>query len=97
MRVVSLRSFRTLGAKALGTVPEGETVVLAGQNGPAYFLVPVIGDVEAESRELRRAIAKSHLRQNWMKAVSAGVVLSDAEIDAEVTEVRSKRMRQVAQ
>lgn len=42
------------GSKALKTVPEGETVLLAGQNGPAYFLVPVLGDVIVEDRELRR-------------------------------------------
>ena len=45
MRQVSLREFRTRGAKALEAVPDGETVLLAGQKGPAYFLIPVLGDV----------------------------------------------------
>ena len=38
MRQVSLREFRTRGTKALAEVPEGETVLLSGQQGPAYFL-----------------------------------------------------------
>src|SRR5271156_5699663 len=62
MRQVSLREFRTRGSKALKSVPSGETVLLAGQDGPAYFLIPVIGDVIAEDRELRRAMAKASLR-----------------------------------
>jgi antitoxin (DNA-binding transcriptional repressor) of toxin-antitoxin stability system len=51
MRQVSLREFRTRGSKALGNVPQGETVLLAGQQGPAFFLVPVLGDVALEDRE----------------------------------------------
>jgi len=47
MRQVSLREFRTRGAKALESVPQGETMLLSGQQGPAYFLVPVQGDVAA--------------------------------------------------
>ncbi len=43
MRQVSLREFRTRGVKALDAVPDGETVLLAGQKGPAYFLIPVVG------------------------------------------------------
>jgi len=48
MRQVSLREFRTRGSKALEAVPNGETVLLAGQKGPAYFLIPVLGDVILE-------------------------------------------------
>ena len=70
MRQVSLREFRTRGSKALETVPDGETVLLAGQNGPAYFLIPVLGDVAMEDRELRRAMAKASLRKNWQLAES---------------------------
>ena len=62
MRQVSLREFRTRGAAALKAVPAGETVLLAGQKGPAYFLIPVQGDVIAEDLELRRAMAKASLR-----------------------------------
>src|ERR1700761_2677063 len=65
MRQVSLREFRTRGSKALQAVPDGETVLLAGQDGPAYFLIPVMGDVVAEDRELRRAMAKASLRKGW--------------------------------
>jgi len=93
MRQVSLREFRTRGSKALETVPNGETVLLAGQKGPAYFLIPVLGDVILEDRELRRAMAKASLRKNWRLAEAAGVDLSDEEIDREINQVRVVRRR----
>ncbi len=93
MRQVSLREFRTRGSKALEAVPNGETVLLAGQKGPAYFLVPVVGDVILEDRELRRAMAKASLRKNWHIAEAAGEPLSDAEIDREIHQVRVARQR----
>jgi antitoxin (DNA-binding transcriptional repressor) of toxin-antitoxin stability system len=74
MRQVSLREFRTRGTKALDPVPDGETILLAGQKGPAYFLIPVVGNVVLEDRELRRAMAKASLRRNWRIAEAAGVV-----------------------
>ena len=43
MRQISLREFRIRGAKALKAVPQGETVLLSGQQGPAYFLVRFLG------------------------------------------------------
>jgi antitoxin (DNA-binding transcriptional repressor) of toxin-antitoxin stability system len=93
MRQVSLREFRIRGSKALKTVPEGETVLLAGQQGPAYFLVPVLGDVALEDRELRRAMAKASLRKNWRVAEASAVKLSDDEIDREIQQVRAGRRR----
>jgi antitoxin (DNA-binding transcriptional repressor) of toxin-antitoxin stability system len=93
MRQVSLREFRTRGSKALEAVPNGETVLLAGQKGPAYFLIPVLGDVILEDRELRRAIAKASLRKNWRLAEAAGGDLSDEEIDQEINQVRVVRQR----
>lgn len=93
MRQVSLREFRTRGSKALAAVPEGETVLLAGQNGPAYFLVPVLEDVIAEDRELRRAMAKASLRKNWRLAEASRVQLKDEEIQREVQQVRASRRR----
>ena len=93
MRQVSLREFRTRGSKALETVPNGETVLLAGQKGPAYFLIPVLGDVILEDRELRRAMAKASLRKNWCLAEAAGGDLSDEEIDREINQVRVVRQR----
>jgi antitoxin (DNA-binding transcriptional repressor) of toxin-antitoxin stability system len=93
MRQVSLREFRTRGAKALDTVPDGETVLLAGQKGPAYFLIPVVGDVILEDRELRRAMAKAGLRKNWRIAEAAADGLSDEDIDREVDQVRIERQR----
>jgi len=93
MRQVSLREFRTRGAKALDAVPDGETVLLAGQKGPAYFLIPVAGDVILEDRELRRAMAKAALRKNWRVAEAAGEGLSDEEIDKEIDQVRVVRQR----
>lgn len=94
MRQVSLREFRTRGVKALKAVPRGETVLLAGQQGPAYFLVPVQGDVAAEDKELRRAMARSSLRANWRLAEEAGLNnMTDADIDAEIAAVRAGRMQ----
>lgn len=89
MRQVSLREFRTRGARALAAVPRGETVLLSGQDGPAYFLVPVLGDVAAEDRELRRAMAKASLRERWRVAEASGIdQMTDQEIDREIGQVR---------
>jgi antitoxin (DNA-binding transcriptional repressor) of toxin-antitoxin stability system len=88
MRQVSLREFRTRGSKALKAVPDGETVLLSGQKGPAYFLVPVVGDVALEDRELRRALAKASLRKNWRMVEASKVELSEEEIDREIDQVR---------
>jgi antitoxin (DNA-binding transcriptional repressor) of toxin-antitoxin stability system len=97
MRQVSLREFRTRGAKALASVPQGETVLLSGQQGAAYFLVPVLGDVAAEDRELRRAMAKVSLRANWAQAEAAGPAgMDQEEIDREIEQVRSARRRRKA-
>ena len=93
MRHVSLREFRTRGAKALVDVPPGETTLLVGQNGPAYFLVPVFGDVVMEDRELRRAMAMASLRESWRLAEEAGG-MSEEEIDAEIHAVRTRRQLQ---
>ena len=90
MRHVSLREFRTRGTKALEEVPPGETTLLVGQNGPAYFLAPVVGDVIQEDRELRRAMAKASLREGWLLADSAGE-MSGEEIEQEIGEVRESR------
>jgi antitoxin (DNA-binding transcriptional repressor) of toxin-antitoxin stability system len=90
MRHVSLREFRTRGSKALLEVPAGETTLLVGQNGPAYFLVPVLGNIVQEDRELRRAMAKASLRAGWILAESAGRI-SDREIDEEIQQTRASR------
>ena len=92
MRQVSLREFRRRGAKAIVGVSSGETVLLSGPHGPAYFLVPVIGDVAAEERELRRALAKSSLRAGWMEAETRGDDrTTDEAIDEAVATVRSRK------
>ena len=97
MRQISLREFRTRGAKALEDVPPGETVLLSGQLGPAYFLVPVLGDLTLQDLELRRALAKTSLREGWRQAEAAGVDrVSEAEIDREIELVRSTRRRRKA-
>lgn len=95
MRQVSLREFRIRGAKAIGAVPPGETVLLAGQQGPAYFLVPVMGDVAMEDRELRRAMAKASLRESWRRAVASRMAsASEIEINTEIRKLRKPRPRQ---
>lgn len=97
MREVSLREFRTRGANALKAVPQGETVLLAGQKGPAYFLVPVLGDVAAQERELRRAMAKASLRKSWRLAREMGLdTMTDAEIDDGIASMRKIGSRRKA-
>ena len=93
MRQVSLREFRTRGSKALETIPQGETVLLSGQDGPVYFLVPVVEDVIAEDRELRRAMAKASLRATWRLAEKSDSRVSSEEVDQEIGKVRSRRVR----
>ena len=89
MRQVSLREFRTRGAKALADVPRGETTLLVGQNGPAFFLVPVFGDVIKEDKELRRAMARASLRESWRLAEASGAnLISEEEIEEEISRVR---------
>jgi antitoxin (DNA-binding transcriptional repressor) of toxin-antitoxin stability system len=89
MRQVSLREFRTRGAKALVDVPQGETTLLVGQNGPAFFLVPVFGDVTREDQELRRAMALASLREGWRLAEASGANLaSEEEIEIEIDRIR---------
>jgi antitoxin (DNA-binding transcriptional repressor) of toxin-antitoxin stability system len=93
MRQVPLREFRTRGSKALASVPDGETVLLAGKDGPAYFLIPVMGDVAAEDRELRRALAKASLRKNWRAVEASGTEPTSEEIEQEIQQTRSARRR----
>src|SRR5579884_2716215 len=92
MRQVSLREFRTRGARALEAVPEGETVLLAGQKGPAYFLVPVMGDIAAEEMDLRRAIARASLRESWRLAEKYPI--TEEEIEQEIAAARAERREQ---
>lgn len=93
MRQVSLREFRTRGAKALEKVPRGETVLLSGQQGAAYFLVPVVGDLAAQGRDLQLAIARASLREQWRLNAEAGLPeITDEEIDAEIASVRAERL-----
>ena len=89
MRQVSLREFRTRGAKALEAVPKGETVLLAGQQGPAYFLVPAMGDIAAQDMDLRRAMARASLRDS--AAAAAAFPITDEEIEQEIQAVRTER------
>ena len=92
MRQVSLREFRTRGASVLENVPEGETVLLSGQQGPAYFLIPVSGDLANQDRELRRAMARASLRKSWLLAKSQAAPMAAEEIDREVAAVRTHRL-----
>lgn len=89
MRQVSLREFRTRGAKALASVPEGETVLLSGQQGPAWFLVPVVGDIAAQEEDLRRAVARASLRQDW--EIAKQFPMTDEEIEQEIQAARIAR------
>jgi antitoxin (DNA-binding transcriptional repressor) of toxin-antitoxin stability system len=94
MREIALREFRTRGAKALEDVPADETILLAGQQGPAYFLVPVLGNITQQDRELRRAMAKASLQENWRRAQESSP-LTDEEIEREISAVRGRRRRRI--
>jgi antitoxin (DNA-binding transcriptional repressor) of toxin-antitoxin stability system len=95
MRQVSLREFRTRGAKALAAVPKGETVLLAGQQGPAYFLVPAMGDLAAQDKDLRLALARASLRESAVAA--AAFPITDEEIEREIQAVRAERATRAGQ
>ena len=68
--------------------------MLSGQQGPAYFLVPVLGDLAMEDRELRRAMAKASLRESWLHAKASGLdQMNEEDIEQEVKKVRKVRRR----
>jgi antitoxin (DNA-binding transcriptional repressor) of toxin-antitoxin stability system len=91
MREVSLREFRTRGSKALQAVPRGETILLSGQKGPAYFLIPVEGDLALADRELRRAMAQASLCESWRYAEETGAdKMTMEDINREIAQVRAE-------
>jgi len=58
--------------------------------GTAFFLVPVLGDVALEDRELRRAMARASL---WQYArLAEQYPITDEEIDQEIDAVRTARL-----
>ena len=94
MRQVPLREFRIRGEKALASVPKGEVVLLSGQKGPVYYLVPVEGDLALGDKELRRAMAMASLQESWRYAEEQGFDrLSDEEIDEEVRKARRPKAK----
>jgi hypothetical protein len=65
--------------------------LLSGQQDPAYFLVPVLGDVAMEDKELRRAMAKASLRESWVHARASGLdQMKEEEIEREIKQVRRR-------
>lgn len=92
MRQVPLREFRIRGQKALASVPKGEVILLSGQKGPVYYLVPVQGDLAIGDRELRRAMAMASLQESWRFAEKQGFdKVSDEEIEEEIRRVRQRK------
>ena len=72
-------------------MPRGETILLSGQKGPAYFLVPVEGDLALADRELRRAMAQASLRDSWRYAEETGTSkMTMEDIDREIVIVRTE-------
>jgi len=92
MRQVSLREFRTRGEVALKDVPPNEVVLLSGQKGPAYYLIPAHGDLAEGDRMLRIAMAKMSLieQSRWATEQGFDQVTID-EVDEEIREVRKSR------
>jgi antitoxin (DNA-binding transcriptional repressor) of toxin-antitoxin stability system len=94
VRQVSLREFRTRGEKALASVPKGEVVLLSGQKGPVYYLLPVQGDLSIGDKELRRAMAMASLQESWRYSEQQGFdQVSDEEIADEVLRVRRQKAK----
>ncbi len=94
MRQVPLREFRIRGEKALASVPKGEVVLLSGQKGPVYYLVPVLGDLAIGDKELRRAMAMASLQESWRYAEKQGFnQVSEDEIDEEIRRVRERKSK----
>lgn len=93
MRQISFRDFRLQGSKALGKLRPGEAVVLAGREGPAYFLIPVEPEsIETQEEELKTALALSAMRESWRRAESAGIAdMTMEEIGAEIAASRKER------
>lgn len=94
MRQVPLREFRIRGEKALSSVPKGEVILLSGQKGPVYYLVPVQGDIAIGDKELRRAMAMASLQESWRYAGERGFDrASDDEINEEISKVRQRKRK----
>ena len=94
MRQVALREIRIRGEKALASVPKGEVVLLSGQKGPVYYLVPVQGDIAIGDKELRRAMAMASLQESWRYAENQGFdQVSDEEIDGEIRKQREQKSK----
>jgi hypothetical protein len=56
----------------------------------------VLGDLAAEDRELRRAMAKASLRKNWRLAEASKGKPREEEIEREIDRVRALRQRRKA-
>jgi antitoxin (DNA-binding transcriptional repressor) of toxin-antitoxin stability system len=95
MRQVALREFRTRGEKALASVPKGEVVLLSGQKGPVYYLVPVQGDIAIRDKELCRAMAMASLQESWryVEQEPGFDQLPDQEIDKEIRKARRSKAK----
>jgi len=97
VRQISLREFRTRSLKALGPIKQGEIVLMSGEEGLAYFLVPVLGDVVMVHYELWRAMAKVSLRENWFHAKASGLdQMNEQAIHQEVKRARGVPKRRTA-
>ena len=85
------------GREGPGDSSQGEVVLLSGQKGPVYYLVPAQGDIAIADKELRRAMAMASLRESWRYAEQRGFdQVSDEEIDEEIRKVRQKAKRKLS-
>ncbi|TVR17492.1 MAG: prevent-host-death protein [Planctomycetota bacterium] len=93
MYTLPLRELQQRGAKALPQTHD--PVVLTGRRGPLYLLVPVDPEHLADQeRAVRRALAKTSLRAWQQRAMESGLdMLSDDEIEAEITAARNDSKR----
>lgn len=92
MRQVSLPEFGTRGAEALESIPKSEIILLTRQNHPAYFLVPVTGDIAQQQQDLQLALAKASLRESSRRREESGTdEITDEEINPEISRIRAER------
>lgn len=92
MNTLALRDLQLRGLQALD--PEvNRPVLVTGQSGPLFFLVPADPKrVVEQEAELTRALARADLRSWHARTVETGMdAISDTEINEEIAVVRAAR------
>jgi antitoxin (DNA-binding transcriptional repressor) of toxin-antitoxin stability system len=92
MHQLSLHELGTRGTQVLDSMPKSEPILVAGQDGPVYFLVPIIGDIAQQQHDLQIALAKASFRENSRPVEQRGIAeITDDEMNAEIRRARADR------